>query len=80
VFVDCLIADAVTLLVQWDEYVLCQYFVPVCFRMSDAPVKLLDRLYHSMPGEPGEQVVVLGQVLADEATLGYEDFTNVQVR
>eukprot|EP00775_Hariotina_reticulata_P011314 gene11314-11464_t len=47
--------------------------------MSDAPVKLLDRLFHSMPSEPGEQVVVLGQVLADEATLGYEDFTNVQL-
>lgn len=48
-------------------------------RMSDAPVKLLDRLFHAMPSRAGEQVVVLSQVLADEATLGYEDFTNVQV-
>eukprot|EP00879_Flechtneria_rotunda_P023146 GHRR01024471.1.p1 GENE.GHRR01024471.1~~GHRR01024471.1.p1 ORF type:complete len:335 (+),score=96.35 GHRR01024471.1:535-1539(+) len=47
--------------------------------MSEAPVKLLDRLYTGMPSAAGEQVVVLGQVLADEATLGYEDICNVQV-
>jgi hypothetical protein len=28
----------------------------------------------------GQEVVLLGQVLADEATLGYEDVANVQVR
>lgn len=47
--------------------------------MSDTPVGLLDQLFFGQPAEPGEQVVVLGQVLADEATLGYEDVSNVQV-
>lgn len=48
--------------------------------MADAPVRLLDKLYYGNPAESGEQVVVLGQVLADEATLGYEDVSNVQVK
>eukprot|EP00878_Enallax_costatus_P022522 GHUV01023896.1.p1 GENE.GHUV01023896.1~~GHUV01023896.1.p1 ORF type:complete len:352 (+),score=75.57 GHUV01023896.1:1558-2613(+) len=48
--------------------------------MADAPVRLLDKLYYGQPAEPGEQVVVLGQVLAGEATLGYEDVSNVQVK
>ncbi|KAG2424070.1 hypothetical protein HYH02_015249 [Chlamydomonas schloesseri] len=46
---------------------------------SDAPVKLLDRLYHGFPAAPGEEVVVLSQVLACDATLGYEDVYNVQL-
>jgi len=46
---------------------------------SDAPVKLLDRLIHGQAKTPDEQVVVLGQVLACDATLGYEDIYNVQV-
>lgn len=46
---------------------------------ADAPVKLLDLLYNGMPRQAGEQVVVIGQVLADDATLGYEDISNVQV-
>jgi PDZ domain len=33
-----------------------------------------------MPEQPGQEVVLLGQVLADEATLGYEEVCNVQVR
>ncbi|KIZ00510.1 hypothetical protein MNEG_7454 [Monoraphidium neglectum] len=46
---------------------------------SEAPVKLLDKLYHGQPTEPGQQVVVLSQVLAAESTLGYEDVLNVEV-
>ncbi|KAG2497712.1 hypothetical protein HYH03_004449 [Edaphochlamys debaryana] len=46
---------------------------------SDAPVKLLDRLYHGFPSTPDEEVVVLSQVLACDATLGYEDIYNVQL-
>lgn len=47
---------------------------------TESPVKLLDRLYHSYPKSADEQVVVLSQVLASPATLGYEDMFNVQVR
>ncbi|KAI8477127.1 MAG: trypsin-like serine protease [Monoraphidium minutum] len=53
--------------------------------VSEAPVKLLDRrvatpsLYHGQPSEPGEEVVVLSQVLAADSTLGYEDVLNAQV-
>jgi len=42
-------------------------------------VKLLERMYHGTPTDPEEEVVVLGQVLACDATLGYEDIYNVQV-
>ena len=48
--------------------------------MSEAPVKLLDQLYHGSPASADEQVVLLSQVLACEATLGYEDVYNLQVR
>jgi len=46
---------------------------------TDSPVKLLEKLYHGMPKSPDEEVVVLSQVLACDATLGYEDIYNVQV-
>ncbi|GIL56480.1 hypothetical protein Vafri_11837 [Volvox africanus] len=46
---------------------------------SDAPVKLLDRLYHGFPKTSDEEVVVLSQVLACDATLGYEEVYNVQL-
>ncbi|GLI60058.1 hypothetical protein VaNZ11_001910 [Volvox africanus] len=46
---------------------------------SDAPVKLLDRLYHGFPKTADEEVVVLSQVLACDATLGYEEVYNVQL-
>jgi len=46
---------------------------------TDSPVKILDRLYHGMPKAADEEVVVLSQVLACDATLGYEDIYNVQV-
>ncbi|GBF92582.1 protease Do-like [Raphidocelis subcapitata] len=46
---------------------------------AEAPVKLLEQLYHGQPSQPGEEVVVLSQVLAADSTLGYEDVLNVQV-
>jgi hypothetical protein len=46
--------------------------------VGEAPIKLLDKL-SEMPGQAGEEVVVVGQVLADEATLGYEDVNNMRV-
>ena len=45
----------------------------------DAPVRLLDKLFHAQAAAPGEQVVVLSQVLAADANTGYEDITNAQV-
>jgi len=47
--------------------------------LTRQPVKLLERMYHGTPTNPEEEVVVLGQVLACDATLGYEDIYNVQV-
>eukprot|EP00882_Tetradesmus_deserticola_P024365 GHRQ01026626.1.p1 GENE.GHRQ01026626.1~~GHRQ01026626.1.p1 ORF type:complete len:256 (+),score=77.21 GHRQ01026626.1:318-1085(+) len=46
--------------------------------VGEAPIKLLDKL-SEMPAQAGEEVVVVGQVLADEATLGYEDVSNMRV-
>jgi hypothetical protein len=38
--------------------------------LQEAPVKLLDMMYSGVPAAPDEQVVLLGQVLSDDATLG----------
>lgn len=48
--------------------------------VSDSPVKLLDTLFHGVKKEKDEQVVILSQVLACDATLGYDDLFNVRVR
>lgn len=46
----------------------------------DAPVKLLEKMMHAMAEHEDQQIVVLSQVLASEATYGYEDILNTQVR
>ncbi|KAK9813853.1 hypothetical protein WJX73_001994 [Symbiochloris irregularis] len=48
--------------------------------ISDSPVKLLDRLLHGDRSHADEQVVVLSQVLACDATLGYEDLYDLQLQ
>ena len=48
--------------------------------MSDSPVKLLERLLHGQKKTEDEEVVIVSQVLASEATLGYEDMFNTQAR
>ena len=45
----------------------------------DAPVKLLDRMMHDHAAEKGQNVVVLSQVLASDANIGYEDIVNTAV-
>ncbi|XP_014506067.1 protease Do-like 9 [Vigna radiata var. radiata] len=45
----------------------------------EAPVKLLDKLLHSMPQSPDEQLVVVSQVLVADINIGYEDIVNIQV-
>ncbi|XP_022736863.1 protease Do-like 9 isoform X4 [Durio zibethinus] len=45
----------------------------------EAPVKLLDKLLHSMPQSPDEQLVVVSQVLVSDINIGYEDIVNTQV-
>ncbi|XP_057416006.1 protease Do-like 9 [Lotus japonicus] len=45
----------------------------------EAPVKLLDKLLHSMPQSPDEQLVVISQVLVADINIGYEDIVNTQV-
>ncbi|GAV81017.1 Trypsin domain-containing protein [Cephalotus follicularis] len=44
-----------------------------------APVKLLDKLLHSMPQSPDEQLVVVSQVLVADINIGYEEIVNTQV-
>lgn len=46
---------------------------------SSAPVRLLDKLLHGHKNWPDEEIVLVSQVLACEATLGYEDCYNTQV-
>ncbi|KAF5730094.1 protease Do-like 9-like [Tripterygium wilfordii] len=45
----------------------------------EAPVKLLDKLMHSMPQSPDEQLVVVSQVLVADINIGYEEIVNTQV-
>ncbi|KAF7838354.1 Protease Do-like 9 [Senna tora] len=45
----------------------------------EAPVKLLDKLLHSLPQSPDEQLVVVSQVLVADINIGYEDIVNTQV-
>ncbi|KAI6700652.1 hypothetical protein NL676_014976 [Syzygium grande] len=45
----------------------------------DAPVKLLDKLLHSMAESVNEQLVVVSQVLVADINIGYEDIVNTQV-
>ncbi|CAD7694758.1 unnamed protein product [Ostreobium quekettii] len=46
---------------------------------TESPVKLLEKVYFGIPKKKGHQVVLLSQVLANEATVGYEDMENVPV-
>ncbi len=46
----------------------------------DAPVKLLDAMMHEQALGKGQHVVVLGQVLAADINIGYEDLVNIRVR
>lgn len=45
----------------------------------DAPVKLLDAMMHEQAQEGFQRVVVLGQVLAADINIGYEDIVNTRV-
>ena len=45
----------------------------------DSPVRLLDKLMHGQVGTPGEECVVLAQVLASNLSIGYEDMVNTVV-
>ena len=45
----------------------------------EAPVRLLEKLLLGKKRFPEEHVVVVSQVLACDATIGYEDWSNVQV-
>lgn len=44
-----------------------------------APVELLYLWYHGMPTTRAQQVVIVSQVLACDATVGFEDLTDEQV-
>jgi hypothetical protein len=46
----------------------------------DAPVKLLDAMMHEQALGKGQHVVVLGQVLAADINIGYEELVNIRVR
>lgn len=46
----------------------------------DAPVKLLDRWMHGQVQQEGQNVVVLGHVLAADINVGYEDIVNTVVK
>ena len=48
-----------------------------CIR--DAPAKLVYLTLHGERRKPEEEVVVLSQVLASKATLGYESLCNIRV-
>ncbi|KAK4282449.1 hypothetical protein QN277_013826 [Acacia crassicarpa] len=45
----------------------------------DAPISLLNKLYHAMAESVDEQLVVVSQVLVADINIGYEDIVNTQV-
>ncbi|KAK9669404.1 hypothetical protein RND81_13G127200 [Saponaria officinalis] len=45
----------------------------------EAPVKLLDKLLHSMRQSKDEELVVISQVLVADINIGYEEIVNTQV-
>ncbi|RXI03390.1 hypothetical protein DVH24_004042 [Malus domestica] len=45
----------------------------------EAPVKLLDKMLHSMPQSPDEQLVVISQVLVADINIDYEVIVNTQI-
>jgi hypothetical protein len=60
-----------------EPYLMSEYSVDY---HREAPVKLLDMLLHHHKTTPDEEVVLVSQILACEATLGYEDGYNAQVK
>lgn len=59
-----------------EPYLLSEYG---CDYHREAPVKLLDKLLHGHKETRDEEIVIVSQILASDATLGYEDGYNSQV-
>ncbi|KXZ41883.1 hypothetical protein GPECTOR_252g630 [Gonium pectorale] len=47
--------------------------------MNTAPRRLYDKAMHGMVQKPGQQVVILSQVLVDDVNTGYQQFQSLQV-
>lgn len=48
--------------------------------MANAPRRLVDKALNSLMARPGQQIIVLSQVLVDDINTGYQQFQNLQVR
>jgi hypothetical protein len=46
---------------------------------SSSPRRLVEKALHGLASEPGEQVVILSQVLVADVNAGYQSLTNLQV-
>eukprot|EP00878_Enallax_costatus_P026753 GHUV01028740.1.p1 GENE.GHUV01028740.1~~GHUV01028740.1.p1 ORF type:complete len:293 (+),score=101.63 GHUV01028740.1:117-995(+) len=47
--------------------------------MSNSPRRLVDKALNSLMQKPGQQIIVLSQVLVDDINTGYQQFQNLQV-
>ncbi|GFR50891.1 hypothetical protein Agub_g13182, partial [Astrephomene gubernaculifera] len=47
--------------------------------MNSAPRRLYDKAMHGMMQRPGQQIVILSQVLVDDVNTGYQQFQSLQV-
>jgi hypothetical protein len=47
--------------------------------MSNSPRRLVDKALNSLMAKPGQQIIVLSQVLVDDINTGYQQFQNLQV-
>lgn len=47
--------------------------------MSNSPRRLVDKALNSLMQKPGQQILVLSQVLVDDINTGYQQFQNLQV-
>lgn len=48
--------------------------------MSNSPRRLVDKALNGLMQKPGQQIIVLSQVLVDDINTGYQQFQNLQVR
>lgn len=48
--------------------------------ITSSPRRLVDKALNGLMDRPGQQIIVMSQVLVDDINTGYQQFQNLQVR
>jgi hypothetical protein len=48
--------------------------------ITSSPRRLVDKALNGLMDKPGQQIIVMSQVLVDDINTGYQQFQNLQVR